>query len=116
MAKMRESVLAQQEAANRAAQAKIESYHAEAVQLASALARLEAQQAQLRDLNATLLAEQVYRKMAEQKAASHGETLAGIKNELATAIRALRSARNDAKMSEEERAGLKRSYDIAQNQ
>lgn len=113
---MRDRLLAEQHATEMLKQSQIDHTLNDAVQLASALARLEAQQDQLRDLHAHLISEQVHRRLAEERVNSNSENMAGVKNELASAIRALRAARDDARLNEQERSALKKSFDVAQVQ
>lgn len=82
--------------------------------LITALANLQASQSQLRDLQATLIAERVARTQIEQQAATTASDMVDYRHELASAVRALRRARDEGKKVEEERRRLQRSFEEAQ--
>jgi hypothetical protein len=81
--------------------------------LITTLARLEASELQLRDLQATLIAERVARTQIEKQAHERAENLKDYQHELTEAVRALRRARDEGKKNEEERRRLHRAYEEA---
>lgn len=116
MQRMRDRLLAEQASAEKLRQAEIDHAVNDAKKLAKAMAKVDSQRRQLREVESALFSEQIHRQLAESRVASNSESMTGIKNELGSAIRALRSARDDARLNEEERAALKRSFDMAQVQ
>lgn len=82
--------------------------------LVTALAKLEASEEQLRSLQATLIAERVARTQIEQQAQTAVDDMRDYRHELASAVRALRRARDEGKKNEEERRRLQRSFEEAQ--
>lgn len=82
--------------------------------LVSALAKLEASEEQLRSLQATLIAERVARTQVEQQAQMGADDLREYRHELASAVRALRRARDEGKKNDEDRRRLQRAFDEAQ--
>ena len=83
----------------------------DASQLATALAKLESTEEQLRTLQATLIAERVARTQMEKHVQDGEGDVKDIKNELSAAVRALRRAREEGKRNEEERRRLARCFE-----
>jgi chromosome segregation ATPase len=83
----------------------------DATQLASALAKLESTEEQLRTLQATLIAERVARSQVERDVRAGEGDLRDMKGELGSAVRALRRAKEEGKRNEEERRRLARSLE-----
>lgn len=83
----------------------------EAAELAAARARLEAAENQIRTLQAKVIAEKVARDQLERSSGMDNETMRDCKNELESAIRALRRARDEGKKVEEERRALARCFE-----
>lgn len=88
----------------------------EAAELASALAKLEAAENQIRDLQAKVIAEKVARDQLERTSGMSDESMRDCKNELASAVRALRRAREEAKKTEEERKAIARCFEETKTQ
>lgn len=88
----------------------------DASQLASALSKLSSTENQLRQVQATLIAERVARTQVEQEHDLHVGDARGIKTELAGAVRALRKAKFEGKRVEEERRRLARAFEEAKTQ
>jgi septation ring formation regulator EzrA len=86
----------------------------DATHLAAALAKLQTSEEQLRTLQATLIAERVARSQVEQRVETESDAMKECRNELASAVRALRRARDEGKRTEEEKRRLQRSFDEAQ--
>lgn len=80
----------------------------------SAWAKLEATEEQLRTLQATLIAERVARTQVEQQAQTTADDMRDYRHELASAVRALRRARDEGKRNDEERRRLQRAFEEAQ--
>jgi hypothetical protein len=106
-------VQAQQDAE---ANASVNQHMTEASRLAAALAKLENAEDQLRNLQATLIAERVARTQVERDASSSTDSMRECRNELASAVRALRRARDEGKRTEEERRRLARCFEETKNQ
>lgn len=83
----------------------------EAASLAAAMAKLETTQDQLRTLQATLIAERVARTQLERRSAEGEGDVRDVKHELASAVRALRRAKDEAKKIEEERRRLAKCFE-----
>lgn len=81
------------------------------LQLADTAARLAIAEDQLRSLQANLIAECMKTSEHERKASDASEKRERYKTELATAVSALRRARDDGKKSEEERRRLLRAFE-----
>lgn len=81
--------------------------------LSSAVTRLQEAEAQLRTIQATLIAEKVGRTEAERRSEMQRDEVKVFKNELAGAVRALRRAREEAKRGEEERRRVQRGWEEA---
>ncbi|WVO12851.1 hypothetical protein L204_100459 [Cryptococcus depauperatus] len=83
--------------------------------LATATTRLENAEKQLRDLQAKLIAEQVARTQIEQEAGIREDEMKGYQNEWASAVRALRRAREEGKKTDEEKRRLQRCFEEARD-
>jgi len=83
--------------------------------LVSTMARLEASEAQMRDLQATLIAERVARTQLERQAQQRLDDMRDYRNELSGAVRALRRARDEGKKNEEEKRRLMRAFEEAKH-
>ena len=79
------------------------------------MARLEASEAQMRDLQATLIAERVARTQLEKQAQQRLDDVRDYRHELSGAVRALRRARDEGKKNEEERRRLVRAFEEAKH-
>ncbi|WVQ98702.1 hypothetical protein IAU59_005833 [Kwoniella sp. CBS 9459] len=87
----------------------------EARDLASTATKLEAAEKQLRELQARLIAEQVARTQIEQESGLREEEMKNYQNEWASAVRALRRARDEGKKSEEEKRRIQRCFEEARD-
>jgi len=83
--------------------------------LITTMARLEASEAQMRDLQATLIAERVARTQLEKQAQQRLDDVRDYRHELSGAVRALRRARDEGKKNEEERRRLVRAFEEAKH-
>lgn len=88
----------------------------EAADLASAAAKLEAAEKELRHLQAKLIAERVERTEVERKAQERQKAAGKYKTELETAVRALRKAREDERRTEREKRHAARAFEGARDQ
>ncbi|KAK4686624.1 hypothetical protein P7C73_g3503, partial [Tremellales sp. Uapishka_1] len=88
---------------------------AETAKLSSTLTKLELAEQQLRTLQATLIAERVARTQIERDADSREEERRNYKHELASAVRALRRARDEGKRTEEEKKRVARCFEEARD-
>lgn len=79
------------------------------------LARLQAAELQLRELQATLIAERVARSQIEKTAQDRAENLAEYRHEFSEAVRALRRARDEGAVVEEERKRILRAYESSKS-
>ena len=111
---MRERLLHEQALAQAAGTQEISSHVNETARLAAALTRLESTEEQLRTLQATLISERVARTQIQRDASANAEDVRDCREELASAVRALRRARDEGKRSEEDRRALARAYEMAQ--
>lgn len=114
MQAMRDKLLDAQAAQQAAQTAELAAQIDEAARLASALTKLQSTEEQLRTLQATLIAERVARSQCERDASLYEHNIRDVKEELASAVRALRRARNEGRKSEEERRAMLRAYEMAQ--
>ncbi|WOO85905.1 uncharacterized protein LOC62_07G009391 [Vanrija pseudolonga] len=87
----------------------------ESAELADAGARLERSESKLRDAKLRLVREQLLRTTAEQATASHADEARNVKAELATAVRALRKARDEGKRNDDERRRATRAFEEARD-
>ncbi|WWC90045.1 uncharacterized protein L201_004976 [Kwoniella dendrophila CBS 6074] len=87
----------------------------EAKNLASTATKLEAAEKQLRELQARLIAEQVARTQIEQESSIKEEEMQNYQNEWASAVRALRRARDEGKKSDEEKRRIQRCFEEARD-
>ncbi|WWD15901.1 hypothetical protein CI109_100325 [Kwoniella shandongensis] len=87
----------------------------EAQDLATATTRLEAAEKQLRELQARLIAEQVARTQIEQEVERREDETKNYQTEWASAVRALRRARDEGKKSEEEKRRIQRCFEEARD-
>ncbi|WWC61136.1 uncharacterized protein I303_103715 [Kwoniella dejecticola CBS 10117] len=87
----------------------------EAQSLATTATKLEAAEKQLRELQARLIAEQVARTQIEQEAGIKEEEMKNYQNEWASAVRALRRARDEGKNSDEEKRRIQRCFEEARD-
>lgn len=87
----------------------------EAHNLAATTARLEAAEKQLRELQARLIAEQVARTQIEQVAGLREDEVKNYQNEWASAVRALRRAREEGKKTDEEKRRIQRCFEEARD-
>lgn len=85
----------------------------EAARLAAALSKLSSTEDQLREVQATLIAERVARTQVQQEHDLHLGDARDVKTELAGAIRALRQAKEESKRVQAERAKLAVAFDEA---
>lgn len=83
--------------------------------LVTTMARLEASEAQMRDLQATLIAERVARTQLERQAQQRLDDMRDYRHELSGAVRALRRARDEGKRNEEEKRRLMRAFEEAKH-
>ena len=83
----------------------------ETAKLSSALAKLEMAEQQLRHLQATLIAERVAKSEMEREKCMSTDEMKECRNELASAVRALRRARDEGKKTDEERRRIQRAYE-----
>jgi hypothetical protein len=111
---MRNKLLDEQAAQEAARTAELAAQLGDAARLASALTKLESTEEQLRTLQATLIAERVVRSQKERDASLYEHDVRDIKEELASAVRALRRARDEGRKSEEDRRAMLRAYETAQ--
>ena len=111
---MRERLLATQAEEDAIKAAELNNHLQDTAKLASTLAKLESTEEQLRTLQATLIAERVVRSQIQQKASEDEENMRDCREELASAVRALRRARDEGKRSEQDRKSLAKAYDLAQ--
>ncbi|ORY33794.1 hypothetical protein BCR39DRAFT_268546 [Naematelia encephala] len=88
----------------------------EASQLAAACAKLEAAQEQVRTLQATLIAEQVARHQLEDASKLDDHNFRECRNELSTAVRALRRSREEQRRTDEERRKIARGFEQVKTQ
>ena len=114
MQAMRDKLLDAQAAQQAVQTAELAAQIDDAARLASALTKLESTEEQLRTLQATLIAERVARSQSERDASLYEHDVRDIKEELASAVRALRRARNEGRKSEDERRAMLRAYETAQ--
>lgn len=84
--------------------------------LAATLAKLETAEDQLRTLQATLIAERVARTQIERENDTTAEDMKDCRNELASAVRALRRAREEGKRTDEEKRRLARCFEETKTQ
>jgi len=84
--------------------------------LTSTLAKLETAEDQLRTLQANLIAERVARTQIERENDTTSEDMRDCRNELASAVRALRRAREEGKRTDEERRRLARCFEETKTQ
>jgi hypothetical protein len=115
MRAMRDKLLDEQAAQEAARAAEVAAQMGDAARLASALTKLESTEEQLRTLQATLIAERVARTQVERDASLYEHDVRDIKEELASAVRALRRARNEGRKSEDDRRAMLRAYETAQS-
>ncbi|WVW83109.1 hypothetical protein I302_105127 [Kwoniella bestiolae CBS 10118] len=87
----------------------------EAQNLATTATKLESAEKQLRELQARLIAEQVARTQIEQEAGLKEEEMKNYQNEWASAVRALRRARDEGKKSDEEKRRIQRCFEEARD-
>ncbi|OCF54144.1 hypothetical protein L486_08340 [Kwoniella mangroviensis CBS 10435] len=87
----------------------------EAQNLATTATKLEAAEKQLRELQARLIAEQVARTQIEQEAGLKEEEMKNYQNEWASAVRALRRARDEGEKSDEEKRRIQRCFEEARD-
>jgi hypothetical protein len=113
---MRHRLLAQQAAQEQLHNDAITRKLHETGKLAGTLAKLEAAEDQLRTLQATLIAERVARTQKEQEVEIFQEDVRDCKTELASAVRALRRAREEGKRGDEERKRLARCFEETKSQ
>jgi len=111
MLAMRTRLLADDEADQAAEIEQLNQHLLDATQLATALAKLESTEEQLRTLQATLIAERVARTQMERHVQDGEGDIKDIKNELSAAVRALRRARDEGRRNEEERRRLARCFE-----
>ena len=86
----------------------------ETSKLAAAMAKLESTEEHLRKLKATIVAERIMRLQVEDDAKTKTDEMKDCRNELASAVRALRRARDEGKRKEEEKRRIMRSFEEAQ--
>lgn len=79
------------------------------------LARLQASELQLREMQATLIAERVARSQIEKTAQDRADNLKEYQHEYTEAVRALRRARDEGKIAEEERKRILRAYESSKS-
>lgn len=87
----------------------------ESAELAEAEARLERSESKLREAKLRLVREQLLRTNAEQATASRADEARSVKAELATAVRALRKARDEGRRNDEERRRATRAFEEARD-
>lgn len=111
---MRERLLQEQALAQATHAQEVSAHLNDTARLASALTKLELAEEQLRTLQATLIAERVARTQIQRDASANADDVRDCREELASAVRALRRARDEGKRSEEDRKALARAYEMAQ--
>ncbi|ORX39872.1 hypothetical protein BD324DRAFT_678956 [Kockovaella imperatae] len=116
MYNMRERLLKEAELQHHTNDDQIQKQLASTAELAATLVKLEKAEEQLRTLQATLFAEQVARTQIEREAEQSREDMKDCKDELASAIRALRRARDEGQRGDEERKRLQRCFETTKNQ
>ena len=113
---MRDRLLTAQAKQKEAAASSIKHKVNEAATLAITIARLENAQKQLRDTQASLIAERLARTRTEERSKDEVEGMRDCRNELASAIRALRRAREEGKRTDEEKRRLARCFEETKTQ
>ena len=113
---MRERLLKEAEMKNHNSDEQIKAQLNSTAELAATVIKLERAEEQLRTLQATLFAEQVARTQIEREAEQSQEDVKECKDELASAIRALRRAREEGQRGDEERKRLQRCFETTKNQ
>ena len=88
----------------------------QAASLAAAIAKLESTEDQLRQAQATLIAERVARTQIEVERSKSEENVKEARDELARAIRALHRARDEGKRTDEEKKRIARCFEETKNQ
>ncbi|WVR05279.1 hypothetical protein IAU60_002291 [Kwoniella sp. DSM 27419] len=83
--------------------------------LATTATKLEMAEKQLRELQAKLIAEQVARTQIEREADLRDEEMKNYQTEWASAVRALRRARDEGKKSDEEKRRILRCFEEARD-
>lgn len=108
---MRDRLLAAQANQQLQAEKAIQSRLHETQSLALTAARLEQAQRQLRETQATLIAERLAKVRIEEQSKAETDGMRDCRNELAGAIRALRRAREEGKRTDEEKRRLARCFE-----
>ncbi|KAK8869826.1 hypothetical protein IAR55_000394 [Kwoniella newhampshirensis] len=112
---MRERLLDAEVSRNQDRMAELRRQIKEAQDLATTATRLEIAEKQLRELQARLIAEQVARTQMEQEVERREDETKNYQTEWASAVRALRRARDEGKKSEEEKRRLQRCFEEARD-
>ncbi|WWC69472.1 uncharacterized protein I206_103413 [Kwoniella pini CBS 10737] len=111
----RDRLLRQESNRNQEQMQELQRQIREAHSLATTATKLEAAEKQLRELQARLIAEQVARTQIEQEAGLKEEEMKNYQNEWASAVRALRRARDEGKKSDEEKRRIQRCFEEARD-
>ncbi|WVQ71637.1 hypothetical protein IAR50_001177 [Cryptococcus sp. DSM 104548] len=115
MYEMRNRLLDAEAHRDQAAMQTLRRQISEAEALATASARLEAAEKQLRELQAKLIAEQVARTQIEQEAGLRSDEVKNYQNEWASAVRALKRAREEGRKTDEEKKRVQRCFEEARD-
>ncbi|ODO03348.1 hypothetical protein L198_02194 [Cryptococcus wingfieldii CBS 7118] len=115
MYEMRNRLLDAEAHRDQAAMTTIRRQISEAEALATASARLEAAEKQLRELQAKLIAEQVARTQIEHEAGLRSDEVKNYQNEWASAVRALKRAREEGRKTDEEKKRVQRCFEEARD-
>lgn len=113
---MRDRLLRQQASREELAAAALRQQLDETSQLAATVAKLEVAEDQLRTLQATLIAERVARTQIEREVELRSDDMSGCRNELASAVRALRRSREEGRRTDEEKRRLARCFEETKTQ
>ena len=113
---MRERILFKRAAEDAAHDATIIRQLDETSRLAATLAKLEATEDQLRQAQATLIAERVARTHLEGEWAQRDEDVRDTRDELTRAVRALQRARDEGRRTDEERRRINRCFEETKTQ
>ncbi|WRT67121.1 uncharacterized protein IL334_004087 [Kwoniella shivajii] len=111
----RDRLLRQESTRNQEHMIELQRQIREAQSLATTATKLEVAEKQLRELQARLIAEQVARTQIEQEAGMKEEEMKNYQNEWASAVRALRRARDEGKKSDEEKRRIQRCFEEARD-
>jgi hypothetical protein len=116
MAAMQKHLITAQDLKSRRRAAEIAKQMEEHANLATTTLKLKIAEEQLRSLQATLVAERMSRYQIEREKDGNAEDVRKISYELASAVRALRHAKDEGRKTNEERRRLNRAFEETKNQ